>query len=89
MSLFTTEIRIGLYSNTLPLEVFKYMEFLELYAAYSPAASNNTNLDDCTAVRNISQPLTNSQDILTDDLEEMYQNIGIQRRGMRWLGSTE
>ena len=63
MALFGTELRIGLRSNTLPLEVLKYMESEEqLYAAYPPDASNNTNVP----VTNISQ--SNSQDILTDDL---------------------
>ena len=84
MALFGTEPRIGLRSNTLPLEVLQYLESEEqLYAAYSPVASNDTNLDDCTVVTNYSHPLTNSQDILTDSLEEMHHNIGIQRKRAR------
>ena len=65
--------RIGLRSNTLPLEVLKYMESEEqLYAAYSPIPSNNTILDDSTMVTNISELLTNSQAIITDNLEKMH-----------------
>ena len=84
MALFGTEPRIGLRSNTLPLEVLQYLESGEqLYAAYSSVASNDTNLVDCTVVTNYSQPLTNSLDILTDCHEEMYHNIGIQRNRAR------
>ena len=49
----------------------------QLYAAYSPDASNNTNVH----VTNISQ--SNSQDILMDDLVEVHQNISIQRKRAR------
>ena len=58
----------------------------QLYAAYSPIASNNTILDDSTVVTNISELLTNSQAIITDNLEKC---INSTQAISRWLGSTK
>ena len=85
-ALFGIEPRIGLRSNTLPLEVTKYMESEEeLYAAYSisdPTLQNVDTMmsdpcDNAILAPDITQP---SQEPTCDNIGLMQQNIAVQRK---------